>query len=145
MVKKLFLLVVMLILLASLITGCVDIVNNTLDETSWFLRSYGEQSNLKAIIEGTEITATFDGSTAEISGSAGCNSYFAEYEIDGNKLTVFDMAFTEMACQSPLGIMEQEQEFLSILANAHSFEADHTMLTIFCSGGRQLYFTTATR
>jgi heat shock protein HslJ len=144
-VKKSFIMVVISILLVSLIAGCGGTVYNTLEDTRWCLRSYGEQSNLITIIEGTEITATFDSSKAEISGSAGCNTYFARYEIDGNKLSILEMAYTEMACQLPEGIMEQEQEFLSILANAQTFEADDTTLTIFCSGGRQLYFTTATR
>ena len=49
-----------------------------------------------------------------------------------------------MACISPEGVMEQEQEFLSILASAQSFQADDATLTIVCSSGRQLYFTTAT-
>ena len=55
------------------------------------------------------------------------------------------MAYTEMACISPEGVMYQEQEFLSLLANTLSFEADDATLTIVCSGGQQLYFTTATR
>ena len=119
--------------------------DSMLDDTKWFLRSYGEQNNLEAIIEGTEITATFNSAESEISGSAGCNTYFARYEVRGSKLSIFEMAWTEMACVSPEGVMEQEQEFLSLLANAQSFQADDTTLTIMCSDGRQLYFTTAIR
>ena len=81
----------------------------------------------------------------EVSGSAGCNTYWAGYEVKGSKLSIFEMVFTEMACISPEGVMEQEQVFLSLLAKAQSFEADDTTLTIFCSGGQQLYFTTVTR
>jgi len=116
-----------------------------LEDTKWFLRSYGEQDNLETIIEGTEITATFNSAKGEASGSAGCNTYFARYEVKGSELTIFEMAYTEMACLSPEGVMQQEQEFLSILASAQSFQADDTTLTIFCSGSQQLYFTTATR
>ena len=119
--------------------------NYILDDTKWFLRSYGEQNNLQVIIEGTEITATFNSAKGEVSGSAGCNTYFARYEVIGTKLSISEMAFTEMACVSPEGVMEQEQEFLAILAGAQSFQADDTTLTIFCSGGQQLYFTTDTR
>jgi heat shock protein HslJ len=119
--------------------------NSTLEDTKWFLRSYGEQNNLQALIEDTEITATFNSVKGEVSGTAGCNTYFARYEVQGNKLSILEMAWTEMACVSPEGVMEQEQEFLAILANAQSFQADDTTLTIFCSGGQQLYFTTATR
>ena len=93
----------------------------------------------------TEITATFKSTKSEVSGSAGCNTYFAGYEVRGSKLSIFEMAFTEMACVSPEGVMEQEQEFLTILSDAQSFQVDDTTLAIFCSGGKQLYFTTATR
>ena len=119
--------------------------SSILEDTKWFLRSYGEQNNLQAIIEGTEITATFDSSNGEVSGSAGCNTYFAGYEVRDGTLSISEMAWTEMACMSPEGVMEQEQEFLAILAGAQSFQADDTTLTILCSGGQQLYFTTAAR
>ena len=119
--------------------------NSTLEDTKWFLRSYGEQNNLQTLIEDTGITATFDSAKGEVSGSAGCNTYFARYGVQGNKLSIFEMAWTEMACISPEGVMEQEQEYLTILANAQSFQADDTTLMILCSGGQQLYFTTATR
>ena len=119
--------------------------NSMLNDEEWFLRSYGYQNDLQVIIEDTEITATFNSAEGEVSGSAGCNTYFARYEVGDNELAIFEMAYTEMACVSPEGVMEQEQEFLTILTGAHSFQADDTTLTIFCSGGRQLYFTTATR
>ena len=119
--------------------------DSMLYDTEWFLRSYGEQNDLQVIIEDTEITATFNSAEGEVSGSAGCNTYFASYEVRDNELSLFEMAFTEMACVSPDGVMEQEQEFLTILAGAQSFQADDTTLTIFCSGGKQLYFTTTNR
>ena len=119
--------------------------DSMLDDTKWFLRSYGEQNDLAAIIEDTEITATFNSTKSEVSGSAGCNTYFARYEVAGSNLSIFEMGWTEMACVSPEGIMEQEQEFLSLLANAQSFQADDTTLTVICSEGQTLYFTAATR
>lgn len=119
--------------------------SSMLEDTKWFLRSYGEQSDLKDIIEGTEVTATFNNNKSEVSGSGGCNTYFARYAAKGDALSIFEMAFTEMACISPEGVMEQEQKFLSLLSTAQSFEASDTTLTIFCSGGKQLYFTTAAR
>ncbi len=118
--------------------------NALLEDTKWFLRSYGEQGNLQDIIEGTEITATFYSSEGQVGGSAGCNIYGGRYQIGANMLSISDVYSTEMACLSPEGVMIQEQEFLTILASAQSFQVDDTTLTIFCSGGQQLYFTTAT-
>ena len=114
-------------------------------DTRWFLRSYGEQSHLISIIEGTEITATFNSAEGRISGSSGCNTYFAEYEAEDSRLSISEMAYTEMACVSPQGVMKQEQEFLSLLTKTQSFQVDDTSLTITCSDGRQLYFTPASK
>ena len=141
---KKVLIVAMLSVFAVISLASCSSPDSMLKDTKWFLRSYGEQNNLQAIIEDTEITATFNSIKGEISGSAGCNTYFAGYQISGSKLSIYEMAFTEMACVSPEGVMEQEQEYLTILATAQSFLVDDTTLTISCSGGQQLYFTTAT-
>ena len=119
--------------------------NSVLEDTKQFLMSYEMQNKLEGLIEDTEITATFNSTEGEVSGSAGCNTYWAVYEVKGGELSIFDMSFTEMACISPEGVMEQEQVFLSLLAKAQSFEANDATLTIFCSGGQQLYFTTDIR
>ena len=111
------------------------------EDTKWFLRAYGEQGNLKDIIAGTGITATFNSSEGQVSGSAGCNIYGGRYQIIGSALSISEIYSTEMACLSPEGVMQQEQDILSILAGAQSFQADDTTLTILCSGGQQLYFT----
>jgi heat shock protein HslJ len=114
-----------------------------LEGNKWFLNSYGEQNNPKQVIKGTEITATFNRGKGEVTGSGGCNTYFASYEINGNNLSISNLAWTERACLSPAGVMEQEQEFLSLLADAESFKVDDTSLTITCLGGRQLYYIRA--
>jgi len=118
--------------------------NANFEDIKWLLKSYGNRDNLKDIIAGTEITATFNSSNGQVSGSAGCNIYGGSYQTGDNTLSISDIYSTEMACVEP-GVMEQEQEFLWLLANAQSFQADDTTLTIFCSVGQQLYFTTATR
>ena len=145
--KKIFivLIAVMLSMFTVMSLTACSTPNSIFEDTKWFLRSYGMQNNLEAIIEDTEITVTFNSTEGEVSGSSGCNRYWARYEAKGSELSIFEMEFTEMACVSPEGVMEQEDVFLSLLARAQSFEADDTILTIFCSGGQQLYFTTATR
>ncbi len=138
----------MKILIVSLCMACAILTlfacgtsDSTLERNKWSLNSYGEQNNLEQVLDGTKITATFDKGEGEVSGSGGCNTYFASYEIDGNNLSISNLAWTERACLSPAGVMEQEQKFLSLLADAESFYTDDTSLTITCSSGRQLYFT----
>ena len=122
------------------VAACVT-SGSALEENKWSLKSYGEQSNPEQVLEGTEVTVTFDSREGQVSGSGGCNTYFASYEVKGNNLSISDLAWTEMACISPVGVMEQEQEFLSLLGDAESFQVDDTSLTITCSNGSQIYFT----
>jgi heat shock protein HslJ len=138
LIISVFMVCIVLIIIACGASG------SALERNKWSLNSYGEHRNPELILEGTEITTTFDKGKGEVSGSGGCNTYFASYEINGNNLSISNLAWTERACLSPEGIMEQEQEFLSLLGEAASFQADDTSLTITCSNGRQLYFTRAT-
>jgi heat shock protein HslJ len=69
----------------------------------------------------TELTAAF-GSHGTVSGSASCNSDSAGYEVDGNTITISLPISTMMACAEPEGIMEQEQEFLTALGTAATYQ-----------------------
>ena len=141
--KKKLILALWLICVTLTVAACGS-SGSVLERNRWTLSSYGEVNNSKSVLADTEITATFDKGKGEVSGSGGCNTYFASYEIDGNNLSISNLAWTERACLSPEGIMEQEQEFLSLLGEATSFQADDTSLTIACSNGRQLDFSRAT-
>ena len=114
---------------------------SALEQDKWSLISYGAQGNSEQVLAGTEITAEFDSGKGQVSGSGGCNTYFASYEVDGKSLSLSDIAWTEMACLSPQGVMEQEQEVLALLAEARSFEVEDISLTITCADGSQLNFT----
>jgi len=113
-----------------------------LEDTTWVLVSYGEQENRHSVLEGTQITATFDSTENQLSGSAGCNSYFGAYEVNGSKLSIpGPIAATEMACLEPEGAMDQEQEYLKTLQAAESFQISDGELRISC-GDQVLIFTT---
>ena len=107
---------------------------DALDGTSWELVSYGETKP----IPGTTITVTFE--DGEMRGSAGCNTYFGSYQVDGAKIRVGDMAMTEMACLEPEGAMEQEQVFAEYMRNAQSFRLADGQLQIFSADGEALTF-----
>jgi len=102
-----------------------------LDDTKWVLESYGEPGNLKAVVADTEITAEFVSDEQTVKGSAGCNSYFGSYEVEGSQLSIpGPIAVTEMACLEPEGIMDQEQEYLAILESAETFKIEGNQLQI---------------
>ncbi len=122
------------------LTACGP-TKTALDDTEWVLESYGEQGDLQAVLEGTEITASFDGAERQVTGSAGCNSYFSDYEASGNKLSFSVIAQTEMYCEAPEGVMEQEREYLTLLLDTATFMVEDSQLTISSSGGQVLIFS----
>jgi heat shock protein HslJ len=90
--------------------------------SSWTVISYnnGKQAVVSVII-GTEITADF-GQDGQLTGNASCNNYFASYEVDGENITIGPAGSTQMLCNEPEGIMEQEQQYLAALQTASTFK-----------------------
>lgn len=93
--------------------------NLPFDHTLWTLAAVDGQP----LPEDIQITAMFipgeEANSGTVGGSSGCNSYTAEYTLDGANITVGPIASTLMAC--PTGL-EAEQSFLEGLAAAESYE-----------------------
>jgi heat shock protein HslJ len=123
------------------LTACGATVT-ALGNKKWVLESYGEQGDLQSILESTEITAVFESAERHIRGSAGCNTYFAGYKVKGNKLSISDIANTEMYCMEPEGVMEQEKKYLTLLLHAATFEVEDDQLMIFTSDNKVFIFST---
>ncbi len=85
--------------------------------TTWRLTGHNEgQGGFASVLAGTEITAEFKDGQA--SGSAGCNSYFASYEVAGESISIGPVGVTRMMCAEPAGVMEQESAYLAALESA---------------------------
>jgi heat shock protein HslJ len=99
------------------------VVEQTLAGTSWDVIAYnnGKEAVVSVII-GTAITANF-GEEGQLTGSAGCNNYVAEYETEGNNITISSaVATTRMACQE--AVMEQENAYLAALKTADTYKVE---------------------
>lgn len=133
--------IIIAVLTATLIlafSGCSGSSASELEDTKWILESYGDSGDPQDVIEGTEITATFNSEDDRVTGSAGCNSYFGGYEIkDG--LSVGMLANTEMWCGEPEGRMDQETEYLKILQAAEDYTVKGSTLTIDCGDDVLIY------
>ena len=111
----------------------------SIEDTTWKLESYGKKGNLQTLIEDTEITAEFKSTDSKVVGSSGLNNYFGGYEITNDELTIKPpIGSTRMAGPEP--IMEQEQEYLSLLETPENFKIEKGKLTISCSGNKILVF-----
>jgi heat shock protein HslJ len=104
---------------------------------TWTLISALGGRGVSNVLPGTTITAIFakDGT---VSGSAGCNKYVASYNSGVNTLTIGDLVTTEMTCDSPTGIMNQEQIFLSNLRGTATFTITGDLLSISDANGKTL-------
>ena len=120
--KNIVYLLMALLLVSISLAGCAQGTKAEADPegTVWKLDSYvNSQGESMDVLPGNEIVAEFkDG---QIKGNAGCNNYFAPYEVDSNRLTIGTIGATMMACPGE-GVMEQEQQYLEVLASAASYQ-----------------------
>ena len=72
--------------------------HSSLANTKWRLVSFGEMGVETAVVEGSSITLEFDGE-GQADGSGGCNSYSAQYEIQGETLPLGPVTSTLMVCE----------------------------------------------
>jgi heat shock protein HslJ len=124
-----------ILLLALVACGAVDLDgDDPLDGTSWTLFAYRKTKP----ISGTTITASFE--EGQISGSAGCNTYFGSYKVQGEEITITDMGLTAMACLTPEGVMDQEQTIVGFLGNAQTYKLVDGQLLIYWTNHEALTF-----
>lgn len=116
------------ILFAAGCTGNVPVSPGpALDGTRWTLTDYLSDTTSRQALNGTTVTMEF-GSDGKITGSAGCNHYFADYTLKGTTITIGQAGSTEMYCIAP-GVMEQESAYLAALGRAVSVTAAHDRLS----------------
>lgn len=123
--------------IAIMLVACGGTGGDPLNGTTWELYSIGRHSP----IPDSMTTVRFE--NGQVNGLGGCNQYGGEYQINGDRITIRELYWTEMACMSPEGIMEQERRYLQSLADARSFETSEGQFQIFGSDGEALTFVPA--
>jgi len=110
-------------------------LNQVLDQ-EWILELIAENGQGKKPVVDTEVTLRF--LAEKLTGSAGCNGYFASYQTgDDRQLSITDIASTEMWCFQPEGIMEQETKFLQWLNEANSYRINNDQLILYVNDQEQ--------
>jgi heat shock protein HslJ len=134
MKAKTYLVILVLVTILSACGGSSSSDAVSIEGTKWELIYYRKST----VAEGIVITAAFE--DGQITGSAGCNSYFGSYEIDGNKISIDQLANTEMFCMDPEGVMDFETMYLDWLRDAQTISISDGQVMIFRSDGEALTF-----
>jgi heat shock protein HslJ len=104
---------------------------------TWYLTTYTEGSSQRAPIPGTQITADFT-TRGTVTGTAGCNHYFAGCKATGSSLAVGVIGSTKIYCSSPEGAMQQEKAYFSLLSQAASWSLQNGDLVIRNGAGDEI-------
>jgi len=105
--------------------------------TNWTLESFHSSDAASSVISGTSISALF-GDDGQVTGSAGCNSYFASYTLSGITLTIGEPGSTKKYCTTPEGVMPQENTYLANLGQARTFAIQGTRMSLADANGTTL-------
>jgi len=104
---------------------------------AWTLTGMAWGNAVTPVIPGKEVTAEFT-SDGRVSGTSGCNLYFAEYRVTGQSLAIGATGSTMMYCMGPEGIMEQERTYLELLEKAAFWKVRDGYLEISDATGREI-------
>ncbi len=111
-----------------------------LEGVIWTLEAMGVQSNPQPVVPDRQVTLQFDFEEGRVHGSGGCNSYSADFEINGSDISIGLAMSTLMAC-FPEEVMDQEAAFHQMLALTERYEIEAGRLTITTSDNQVLIFS----
>ena len=107
-----------------------------LDGSQWAVTEYrAEGGDLAGVMKGAELTMAF-GADGRVTGSAGCNSYFASYALEADGVRFGLPGATRMFCGEPAGLMDQEFRFLSLLEKVVSLRLEGGNLSLLEDSGQ---------
>jgi heat shock protein HslJ len=110
------------------IIGLAVTSDDSLEGETWIADQLDTGSGLSHPLPGSALTAAFD--DGSLSGTAGCNTYFASYVLDGDSIGVGPIGSTRAFCSDPDGVMDQESAYLSLLERSNRYERDDDHLTL---------------
>jgi heat shock protein HslJ len=111
------------------IIGLAATSDESLEGETWIASELNTGSGLSEPLPGTVLTARFD--DGSVTGSAGCNSYFAGYVLDGDSIEIGAIGATRAFCGDPDGVMDQEFNYLAVLEAVDRYERDEDRLTLY--------------
>lgn len=114
----------------------INVSGAVLTGTRWEVVNFNNgRDALVSLLPNTRITLEF-GADGRVTGSSGCNTYFASYQVNASNISLSPPSGTQLLCSDPEGIMTQESDFLNILPTGATFRIDGTRLELRMAGGQ---------
>ncbi len=127
--------IIAILLAVILVTAGCSMVTGGLSGTSWTLVAYqGDDGEM--VRADTHATLHFS-EDGKVSGTAGCNSYSAEYRAGETEITFSSPESTLIYCPGE-DVMGQEGRFLYLLKDVRSYRIDGDILVMHGAGGGEL-------
>ena len=107
--------------------------DSPLTDTEWVLTELRGESPLG----GAHLTLVVGDSTA--GGSSGCNLWGGESTVTATALTIEMLHMTARACED-MRLMDQETDYLALLAGTSAYEVEGSQLVLETEGGETLVY-----
>ena len=109
---------------------------NPLAMTAWTLDHFGSAAESVAPLDGTSPGVLF--LPEEFVGTGGCNWFAGAYSVVDSEIVPTNPNITRTECDSPAGVMEQEDTFVGALANATAYAVGADNLVLSTVGDQEL-------
>ncbi|HKY48684.1 MAG TPA: META domain-containing protein [Acidimicrobiia bacterium] len=120
-----------LVILVAVVTACSAATGDEIDPTgNWRLVSGSVDAQDIPLIDASPVTLNITGT--EIGGTSGCNSYGAQFTLDGSSIEIGDLVSTLMMCTPE--VMDVEIPYTAALAEIDAVAIDGDQLVMTGSG-----------
>jgi heat shock protein HslJ len=110
-------------------------IDMSLEGSAWLATGINNQADgVRSVVIGTEPTLIFE-SDRRLTGTTGCNDLNGSYVVDDDAIEIGPVATTRKFCQTPDGVMGQEQNMTAALENATTYEISGFSLTLMDADG----------
>lgn len=117
---------ILLLCLALFSVGCNSSKKMAkLDGVKWELKTLNDKE-IKLTDSNSEIYIQFNEAEKKVNGRGGCNRFFGNYEMDGDKLKFSPLGATRMACPD----LQLETEFFKALETVDTYSIKDGVLSL---------------